>query len=287
MYRSIDPEDRFKRLRQRESGIASARPEGSRCGVLLIAVAEGDGKGAEALTIKLGENLQASFARLAASHPRRNEFYAIQAVEAAAAAATRQNAPLSPEFVLLALIDQRDETVDQMLQGALLDKRITRRSILAALGLPQDLPPLPMPPLTPAGTMDRDPLEISDLPAAAWDEMVRRQASLPIHRLRTAPNDLWSLLHSERRAADRAARRRQLSDDERHSLQFHHISRVTETVSRCVPQIDLHADRQRADTGLFLESSRPNGRVLAGITTWLSNRRVGVRDVCFRVTARR
>ena len=132
------------------------------------------------------------------------------------------------------------------------------------------LPPVPLPALTPAGTLDRPPLPVADLDARAWTVLRWRQAHLPLRRLR-GPGDLRALINLERAAAWRVADRLGLDDDQRHSLVWQHASRVGQLAART----DLVGSAPR----------RPPRRrgVTVGWATWFGNRQVGLRDRWFRL----
>jgi hypothetical protein len=55
---------------------------------------------------------------------------------------------------------------------------------LRILGAPPGAPAIRMPPLMPAGTLDRLALALDDLDPSAWQVLRRRQEHLPLRRLR-------------------------------------------------------------------------------------------------------
>ena len=57
-----------------------------------------------------------------------------------------------------------------------------------------------LPPLTPAGTIDRPPLPVADLHGRAWTALRWRQDHLPLDRV-SRRSDLDALSHLERDAA--------------------------------------------------------------------------------------
>ncbi len=108
--------------------------------------------------------------------------------------------PVGPAHLLIALIDQASAEVLQALRLAGTGPARARLAALGAIGAPLDLPPVELPALVPAGTMDRPPLPLASLDQRAWAALCWRQARLPIARVRRR-SDWWSLSHLEHRAA--------------------------------------------------------------------------------------
>lgn len=152
-----------------------------------------------------------------------------------------------------------------------------RQAALAGIGAPAGLPPLPMPLLTPAGTLDREPLPVADLNVRAWAVLRWRQDHLPLDQLR-GPRDLAALSHLERSAAWQVADRLDLDDDQRYSLAGRHADAV-----------ERLAAQERPDLARGGPPPRRRGRphVLAGWATWLGNRRTGLHNRWFRVRTMR
>lgn len=130
---------------------------------------------------------------------------AAQTIGAAESFASVREDVLAPAHLLVAVLDQSDAGVRETLSKAGLNGQDLRRVALDLLRAPSDLPSLPMPPPIPAGTTDRPPLEISEFNPGAWAYLCRRQARLPLDRLRRVwPwNGLWSLERGASGASER------------------------------------------------------------------------------------
>lgn len=198
----------------------------------------------------------------------------------------------------MAVLDQADPEAMASLRRAGLEPRALRVGALRILGAPVDLPPLLMPALAPAGTMDRPALRVDELDPASWEALSWRQEHLPLRRLRSAAR-YQALRHLESRACSLVATRRGLDDDQRgldddqrYSLSRRHLDRVEQLVAQAHPEL---IERRSAQTDF------PVGRMVTaqadpwrrwrhrrlgftvGWGTWFSNRRVGLRDRWFRL----
>jgi len=197
------------------------------------------------------------------------------------------------EHLLIALLDQGTPEVVEALSQAGLAPVAVRRAALAAIGAPADQPPVTLPALTPAGTMDRPPLPVADLDVRAWAALRWRQGHLPLNRVRRR-SDLDALSHLERKAAWRLGERLGLDDDQRYSLICHHTSQVDQRVAQARP--DLAGPRHRPDrpagaTGMSSWRRRRHHHaflnVTAGWGVWFRNRQAGLRDRWFRLRTSR
>ena len=215
----------------------------------------------------------------------------MQAQGAAMALAESRGEPVGAEHLLIALIDQGSPPVLEALSRAGLDPGTVRRAAATAIGAP-GLPSTELPARTPAGTLDRAPLPVSDLDERAWTALRWRQDHLPFGRLHRS-SDREALLHLERNEAWRVADRLALDDDQRYSLISHHASEVGRRVERARPDLPKPPSaRDRAQaraTALSRRRRRRPGRTVAlrnvtvGWGTWFDNRRVGLRDRWFRL----
>jgi Clp amino terminal domain, pathogenicity island component len=255
-----------------------ARAQGRACDPadFLVGLAAGPGAAAAALDPGTGLSLADIAAVSGGPSHERGGYLHMQAQEAATSLAAARDQPVAPEHLLIALLDQGTPEVTGLLSRAGLDPAAVRRAALAAIGGPADLPPIPLPALTPAGTLDRPPLPVADLDARAWAVLRWRQDHLPLARLRRA-GDLRALIHLERAAAWRVADRLGLDDDQRHSLVWQHAGQVGQLAAR-------------ARTDLVGSVPRPGPRrpprrasVTTGWAMWFGNRRVGLRDRWFRL----
>jgi hypothetical protein len=96
---------------------------------------------------------------------------------------------------------------------------------LNLLGVPDDLPRIALPRLTPAGTADRAALPLGDLDKTALAQLQARQDRLPLRRLLRA-DQVGSLRHLEDRAVFKITDKLELDDDERYSLLHHHRGQI-------------------------------------------------------------
>ena len=195
--------------------------------------------------------------------------------------AASRGQPASPEHLLVALLDQGTPEVTGLLSQAGLDPAAVRRAALAAIGAPAGLPPIPLPALTPAGTLDRPPLPVADLDTRAWAVLRWRQDHLPLERLRRA-GDLQALYHLEREAARRLAERLGLDDDQRYSLIWQHDHHVAQLATRA------HPDLARSAAPRPRRLRRPRFlNVTAGWAVWFGNRRADLRNRWFQLRTTR
>ena len=287
-------------------GFLLAHELGQRCGPahLLVGVAEGDGPAAAALDPGQGSSLRgvvtadtgdrdagAPGGGMAGSRHGGLGHRHMQAQGAAMALAESRGERVGAEHLLIALLDQGTASVLEALGRAGLDPATVRRAAATAIGAP-GLPPIVLPPLTPAGTMDRAPLPVAELDDRAWAALRWRQDHLPVGRLHR-PSDREALLHLERNEAWRVADRLALDDDQRYSLISHHADEVGRRVERAcpdLPQPPSPRDRAQARAvALARRHRRRPGRAVAlrnltvGWGTWFGNRRVGLRDRWFRL----
>jgi hypothetical protein len=287
-----------------QRGFLLARELGQPCGPLhfLVGVAEGDGPAAAALVPGSGESFRAVVTAEAGnsdsvpdgSPPRGLGYLHMQAQGGARALAESRGEQVGAEHLLIALLDQGTTPVLEALSRAGLDRAVVRRAAATAIGAPS-LPPIDLPALTPAGTMDRAPLPVPDLDAGAWAALRWRQDHLPVGKLHRL-SDREALLHLERDAAWRLAGRLALDDDQRYSLISHHASAVQERVERVRPDLakppSAHDHAQARAVALSRRHRR--GRralgpasalrnVTVGWGVWFGNRRVGLRDRWFRL----
>jgi Clp amino terminal domain, pathogenicity island component len=249
-----------------------ARDHGRACDPADFLVGLAAGSGAAAAALRPGSGLSLADIAAVSGGPSRERggYLHMQAQEAATSLAATRDQPVAPEHLLIALLDQGTPEVAGLLSRSGLDPGAVRGAALAAIGAPADLPPVPLPALTPAGTLDRPPLPVADLDARAWTVLRWRQAHLPLRRLR-GPGDLRALINLERAAAWRVADRLGLDDDQRHSLVWQHAGRVGQLAARTdlVGSAPPRPPRRRG--------------VTVGWATWFGNRQVGLRDRWFRL----
>jgi hypothetical protein len=235
-------------------GVQFARELGRGCGPveLLVGISEGDGPAARALDPGAGRSLRAVVAAESALGPGAPDIHGqaqgaawsrarglgqfmapghLQAQQAALSLAESRGQQAAPGHLLVVLLDQGTPGVVQALSRARLDPAEVRLAALSAIGAPADEPPVAIPPLGPAGTMDRPPLPVAELDARAWTLLRWRQDHLPLRRLHRA-SDASALDHLERAAAWRVASRLGLGDDQRYSLLSHHADAVREAMAR-------------------------------------------------------
>ena len=267
-----------------------AREHGRGCGPaeFLVGISEGRGPAAAALDPGSGRTLREV---AAATGPAGNRagYLHMQAQEAATTLAAARNQPVSPEHLLIALLDQGTPEAAGLLNQAGLDPAAVRRAGLAAIGAPADLPPIPLPALTPAGTLDRPPLPVADLDGRAWTVLRWRHEHLPLDRVRRS-GDLQALSHLERAAAWRLAGRLGLDDDQRYSLVWHHDHQVAERANQARPGLARRGARPTGPNPIGPNPIGPRRRsrrrlrnVTVGWAAWFGNRRAGVRDRWFRL----
>jgi hypothetical protein len=256
----------------------------------LVGISETSGSAAAALRPATGRSLRE--VAVAAGFPAGSAGYLhMQAQEAARSLAGSRGQPVGAGHLLIALLDQGTPEVADLLSRAGLDPAAVRRSALAAIGAPVDLPPIPLPALTPAGTLDRPALRVADLDSRAWTVLRWRQDHLPLSRLHR-PGDLQALSHLERAAAWRLASRLDLDDDQRYSLISHHADQVAELAARArpdlAPRIPSSRTRRGPTTTAPRRLRRPHRRlpllnVTVGWATWFGNRGASLRDHWFHL----
>jgi hypothetical protein len=255
----------------------------------MVGISETSGSAAAALRPATGRSLREVAA--AAGFPAASSagYLHMQAQEAAQSLAASRGQPVGTEHLLIALLDQGTPEVAGLLSHAGLDSAAVRRSALAAIDAPVDLPRIALPAPTPAGTLDRSALQVADLDTRAWTVLRWRQDHLPLSRLHR-PGDLQALSHLERAAAWRLAGRLGLDEDQRYSLISHHADQVAHLASRARPDLAPRTPPGRARRGRTITAPgrlrRPHRRlpllnVTVGWATWFGNRRVGLRDRWF------
>ncbi len=271
--------------------IAGATGELCRPVHLLGALAEGDGPISEALTPAGGDPLLHHPVSPMPDRGGGASYLVMQTQQAARHLASERGEAPAPEHLFLAVIDQDEPEAVASLTHAGLDLGALRSAALDILGAPADLPPIPMPELVPAGTMDRLPLPVGQLDPAAWAALCWRQERLPLRRLQRRSH-YEALRHLESQASQRIATRRGLDDDQRYSLARHHLDRVERLAAHAKPDLVERRSLQPRFPIATMVSGPPHPwrrrrRQWLGFTvgwgTWFSNRRVGLRDRWFRV----
>jgi Clp amino terminal domain, pathogenicity island component len=282
-------------------GFLFARELDQRCGPvhLLVGIAEGDGPAAAALDPGPGRSLRGAVTAdigvpdgdIAEAPHGRPGHRQMQAQGAAMALAESRGDRVGAEHLLIALLDQATTPVLEALSRAGLDPATVRQAAATAIGAPE-LPPIELPAPTPAGTMDRPPLPVSELDERAWTALRWRQDHLPLGSLRR-PSDREALLHLERNEAWRVADRLALDDDQRYSLISRHADEVGRRIERARPDLPgapSAADRAQARAVVLARRHRRRpGRSSAlrnatvGWGTWFDNRRVNLRNRWFRL----
>ncbi|MHB8504962.1 MAG: hypothetical protein ACYDEN_04475 [Acidimicrobiales bacterium] len=280
-----------RRVIRRAFSIAAENEERCRPVHLLAALAELDGPISDALSPPGGGPL---LARRVDPPPFRgggSHYLMAQTQQAAQGLASRRGETPRPEHLLVAVIDQADPEVLDLLTRVGLEVGALRVAALALLGAPADSPPAPMPPLTPAGTLDRPPLRVYELDPRAWAGLGWRQDHLPLRRLRRRSH-YEALRVLESRAAWQFASKLGLDDDQRYSLSRHHLDRVERRAAQARPDlVERRASRPRGPVGSAVPTQRRRRRprrplwlnFTVGWGTWLSNRQVGARDRWFRL----
>jgi hypothetical protein len=265
-----------------------ARELDRRCGPVqfLVGISEGHGPAAAALNPGQGRSLRALVMAAAGTLGDGAGYLHMQAQDAARSLAQSRGQHLGAEHLLIALLDQGTPEVLETLSRAGLDPATVRRAAATALGA-AGLPPITLPPLTAAGTLDRPPLPVPDLDGRAWAVLSWRQDHLPLTRLR-GRYDREALSHLEAAAAWRLAGQLGLDEDQRYSLICHHADAVERRVAR--GRHDLGEPRTAPGRpGMTIAMSRGHRgirhrtllNVTAGWGTWFRNRRVGLRDRWF------
>jgi hypothetical protein len=256
---------------------------------LLVGIAEGHGAAAAALDPGQGPSLRAVVTAAGNIRGDGAGFLHMQAQDAARSLAQARGEDLAAEHLLIALLEQGTSEVVETLSRAGLDPAAVRRAALAAIGAAAAEPRITLPPLTPAGTLDRPPLPVGDLDRRAWAALRWRQDHLPLGRVRRR-SDWDALSHLEGKAAWRLTTRPALDDDQRYSLMWHHADQVEQRVARTRP--DLARPRRalgRPATVMVISPGRRRlrrhgaPRFTAGWAAWFGNRRTGLRDRWFRL----
>jgi hypothetical protein len=266
-------------------GFQFARELGRRCGTvhLLVGISEGHDQAADALAPRQGRSLRAVVTAADDAFGDGAGYRHMQAQEAAMALARQLGQPLDPGHLLTALLDQGTPDVLRALALAGLDPAAVRRAALDAVGAPAGLPPAAMPPLAPAGSMDRPALPAAELDERAWSALRWRQDHLPLGRLRRR-GDWAALGNLERAAASRIADARGLDDDQRFSLVSHHDEEVTRRAAAARPDLGPRPRPRPRPRRLSAWPRRPwRSGLPVGWAAWLSNRWVSVRDRWFRL----
>jgi hypothetical protein len=184
-----------------------------------------------------------------------------------------------PEHLVLALVQQGSADVRTYCSVNHIDieqSEVRAREVLGWPDAPRNLAPL-----TAAGTLDRPPLVISELPAELWSRLRERQDRLPLTRLRRS----WqyeALERIELRTAWRVAARAEVGADVCHSLVWHHHDAVRRLARQAIPGLVDASEQQRKSEGHRLHGRRKYS-VPVEWRRWLKNRVDGVRDVWFRL----
>jgi hypothetical protein len=285
-----DPDSAYHQALVRAFRIASATGERARPVHLLAALGATGGPISEALTSPGGGPLFGD-GDDSSSRGGGSSYLLAQTQQAAQQLAADRGEQPGPGHLFLTVLDQADPEAMASLRRAGLEPSTLRVGALRILGAPVDLPPVPMPALTPAGTMDRPALRVDQLDPAAWDALSWRQEHLPLRRLRSAGR-YHALCHLESRACSLIATRRGLDDDQRCSLSRHHLDRVEQLVAQAHPELIEQRSAQtsfpiaRMVTAQAHPWRRWRRRWLGstvGWGTWFSNRWVGLRDRWFRL----
>lgn len=214
--------------------------------------------------------------------------YVLGQTQAAASllAVTRGEERAEPHLAL-ALLDQADPEVLRLLEDAGIDAAAVRHAALRQLGAPVDLAPISMPPLTPAGTLDRPALDIEQLDPRAWRVLTWRQEHLPLGRVRSA-GQFEALGSLEQRAAWRITDQARVDDDQRYSLLHHHRLAVEARLAPAQSRFGEAVSRSEVTAGWDIARLRRRRRApnfMVGWPTWFANRRVGIRDRWFRLVS--
>jgi hypothetical protein len=285
-----DPDSAYHQVLVRAFRIASATGERARPVHLLAALGATGGPISEALTSPDGGPLFGDVDD-SASRGGGSSYLLAQTQQAAQQLASDRGETPGPEHLFLAVLDQAEPEAMASLHRAGLEPGSLRVAALRILGAPIDIPPVPMPAHTPAGTMDRPALRVDELDPAAWDALSWRQEHLPLRRVRSRGR-YHALCHLESRACSLIATRRGLDDDQRCSLSRHHLDRVEQLVAQAHPElIDQRSTQTSFPIARMVTTQahpwRRRRRRWLGFTvgwgTWFSNRWVEMRDRWFRV----
>jgi hypothetical protein len=228
---------------------------------LLAALSELDGPIAEALRPPGGGPLLPRPADPPVYSGGGTSYLSLQTQEAAGDLASERNEDLNAAHLLLAVIDQAEPEAVALLNRAGVGTAAARIAALDILGAPRDLPVIPIPPLTPAGTLDRPALRADQLDPAAWEILTWRQTHLPLDALQT-PKDWDCLENLEDDVAHRLARK--LDADQQTSLLIRHRDEVRAIARRARPDLVPASRWSERSFGL------PQGRT---VTNWIDHRR--------------
>jgi 8-oxo-dGTP diphosphatase len=205
----------------------------------------------------------------------------MQAQEAAQDLAGRLNQRPAPAHLLVALIDQGDPEVVAVLEASGRDPRAVRAHAAAAMGVEGNLPAVRMPPMVPAGTLDRPPLPPEAVDARALAAVRRRAEHLPLHMVRGA-RDRAALAELEAGEVLRIVRRLGLDDDQAYTLLSLHRAEVDQRTGATRPEGPRPRPRLPPRPGLGRAA-----RLTVGWGVWLGNRRAGLHRRWFRLRAAR
>lgn len=280
-------------------GFRFANELGATCGPthFLVGIAEGVGPAAQVLTTAHGPALRTVVTADLGTLGRGALYLNGQAQAAALLFADTVGVPVTAEHLLVAVLDQGTPEVLAALQRVGIDPDSVRRTVLAGIGLADDLPLIAMPATTAAGTLDRPPLPVSELDSRALAMLRWRQDHLPLHRVRSRSTwqAMWSLEHS---AAWRLGLKLGLDDDQRYSLLSYHADQVEQLMAKARPDLappprPTHTGGPTLSYGFATARAWHSRRVrrwlrfTVGWGTWFGNRRVGMRDRWFRLTTLR
>lgn len=267
-------------------GFAFAHEGGRRCGPVhfLVGISEGTGCAAAALDPGAGRSLREIVAAAGELGDRAGYLH-LQAQEAARSFAAASGHAPAAEHLLIALIDQATPEVLQALNLAGLDNATVRATALAGIGMDADMPPIAMPALAPAGSLDRPPLPVADLDQRAWTVLCWRQEHLPVDRVRSR-DSAEALRHLEWQAAWRLGEELRLDEDQRFSLVHHHVAAVERHVSPARPDLGRRRPSRGRYARLIMRHRFLRRRIgfTVGWGVWFGNRRVNVRDRWFELT---
>jgi Clp amino terminal domain, pathogenicity island component len=269
---------------QRACLVAGETGELCRPAHLLAALAETAGPVSDALRPPGGGPLFQRGADPPPVHGGGCGYLVMQIQEGARELASDRGEAAGPEHLFLAVIDQSEPEAAALLAAAGLDIGALRSAALRILGAPPDMPAIRMPPLTPAGTLDRPALALEDLNPRAWQVMCWRQEHLPLRRLRRRSH-YQALWHLESRAAWRVASRLGLDDDQCYSISHHHLEQVERLAAQAKPGLiqPRHGwPRHPIAMPVSVVHYRRRLSFALGWGTWFSNRWVGLRDRWFQ-----
>jgi hypothetical protein len=277
--------------------IAGETDEACRPVHLLEALAELDGPIGVALVPGGGARL---FPARTAAKARggRNGYVCMQTCGAARAFAVQRGETPGPEHLLVAMVDQADPEAMGVLNESGIEIGRLRDQAVRVLGERGDLTSIALPPLIPAGTMDRPPLPVEDLNPPAWAVLEWRQQHLPLDRVKRE-SDWNALSHLEFGAAWGVCNRLAVDDDQRYSLITHHQDRVKANALAArgdvvVTRQQLRDRHPHGPAPILITNPLRSGRrwhrflpaFMVGWPTWFGNRRVRLRDKRFRLITR-